>query len=627
VLLLAEQSLDLVRARWARSAELGARRESDGDPILTTDADLSSRRDRIRDALRDDAALAEGVARDLGRGPRIAILADADGVILASRADWREVGRLTRLKLVEGARWCERSRGTNAIGTALAEGRSVGVVGRAHFEARNSELYCYATPIRDAYGDVVAVLDVSGPVEAHDPGVALAVEGAGRRLEQAIIAGEISSSAGAIALIEGLVARSSAPQLLITATGAVRALSVSAARLLGIGGEMASALSCARVFGVGFVELVAGATAQGGARYETARGRFALEVETIAGRGGRPLAALVRFEPSRNTAPTAKSPPSPEPATSTGPFARILGSDPALVRAKVLAARFAATALPVLLLAETGTGKELFARSIHAASARAKGPFVAVNCGALSPSLIASELFGYAPGAFTGASKSGAEGRIQAATGGTLFLDEIAEMPDALQAALLRVLDDGTYQRVGESKDRRADFRLVCATCRDLPAMVEDGRFRVDLFYRIQGASLSIPAIRERSDVVELASLLLASIDDGGGLAIGAEAEDAIREHTWPGNVRELKSAMAHAHALAAGGSVVEREHLPVFRALRTPGREARDAMDGPKTRKDIVLDAVRATLDACGGNVSEAARRLGVGRGTIYRATKTRSG
>ena len=165
----------------------------------------------------------------------------------------------------------------------------------------------------------------------------------------------------------------------------------------------------------------------------------------------------------------------------------------------------------MLLLAETGTGKELFARAIHEASAGAAGPFVAVNCGALSPALLESELFGYAPGAFTGAGRAGSNGLLGAANGGTLFLDELAEMPASLQAALLRALDDGSFRRLGDPRPVRSTFRLVGATCRDLAAMVESGAFRRDLFYRIQGACIRIPPLRARTDGVDLALALIAA--------------------------------------------------------------------------------------------------------------------
>ena len=235
-----------------------------------------------------------------------------------------------------------------------------------------------------------------------------------------------------------------------------------------------------------------------------------------------------------------------------------------------------------------------------------------------------SELFGYAPGAFTGATRTGSEGRIGAAHGGTLFLDEIAEMSDALQAALLRVLDSGVYQRVGESRERRADFRLICATCRDLPALVAEGKFRRDLFYRVQGARLSIPAVRERNDTVWLAEQLIERLEPEGAPPLSESARQLIAEQPWPGNVRELKSALGHALALAAGEPQIEARHFPEPLLTPTVVPSSEPSSTG-QTRQRIVRDAIDATLRACAGNVSEAARRLRVGRGTIYRTIRSK--
>jgi sigma-54 dependent transcriptional regulator, acetoin dehydrogenase operon transcriptional activator AcoR len=304
-------------------------------------------------------------------------------------------------------------------------------------------------------------------------------------------------------------------------------------------------------------------------------------------------------------------------------FAAILGTDPALALAKRTAARFAPTPLPILLLAETGTGKDLFARAIHAASARGKGPFVALNCGALAPGLLESELFGHAPGAFTGAQRSGSQGKLAAANLGTLFLDEVAEMPEALQAALLRVLEDGSYYRVGEAQSRKSDFRLICATCRDLPGLVLQGRFRRDLFFRIQGACVTIPPLRARADRLSLARGLLVQLASGQGIPCPDIAEDAatwIEEHSFPGNVRELKSALAHALVMAESATRIDLSCLPPV-ILREPAAGAHH-----RTRDDILQEAMIAALRDSDGNVSEAARRLGVARSTLYRRLPARS-
>jgi len=613
---------DIVRERWSRVARLGLQREADAYPVGTSDADLIERRERLAHSFRDERDLIEPISGQLAQGSLVSIVADREGVILSARADRHLVDPIARVRLVEGARWDEPTRGTNAVGTALVEGRAVAVVGEAHFEVRNRGIFCYATPVRDAYGDIVAVLDVSGPMRDHDPAIGVAVQAAGVAMERALRAIAYGDQrSGALAAIERLLHRAASPALLIEASGIVRAVNDAARSALPL--PIDRSLTCERVFGVPFREVIAAAARRGGMRFETHTGTWRIEVDPIAGGGGKTLAMIALFEAERPAPLPARAPLAPA-------FDAILGEDGTLIAAKQMAARVAATPLPVLLLAETGTGKELFARAIHDASDRRDGPFVAVNCGALSPGLIASELFGYAPGAFTGAARRGSEGRISAAAGGTLFLDEIAEMPDALQAALLRVLDDGVYQRVGETRERRADFRLVCATCKDLPTMVAEGKFRNDLFYRIHGACITLPALRHRTDAVWLAERLLEQVErghvgrgqfgKGGAPRLSVDAANWIATHDWPGNIRELKSALVHASTFAVDRPAITREHFP---QVLVGGGSSRPPREKPTTRRGIVREAIEATLQSCAGNVSEAARRLGVGRGTIYRTIK----
>ncbi len=628
-------------SRWTRAARLGLRADSDAHPEGTTSADLLDRRGRMDAVFREETPLLAPIAEELSARSMIAIVADHEGVVLLARGGGDFARDAARVRLVEGSRWSEGTRGTNAIGTAVAERQPVAVVGRAHYEERNHGLFCYATPIADAYGDVVAILDVTGALAQHSPAVGLAVQAAGTALERALRLREYAAvTAGGYALIERMLHRAASPALLVEATGEVLAMNGAARAALGVGGD-AGRLTVERVFGTSMDGLRAAALA-GGARFETATARYRLEIEPIFGVGGRVLSLLAYLEPlttpkgkaevtadelvpsapPRRRAERARSgPPSPAPPALHAAFATILGTDAAVIEAKEMAARFAPTSLPILLLAETGTGKELFARAVHAASPRGGGAFVALNCGALAPSLLEGELFGYAPGAFTGAARGGSEGKLGAAHGGTLFLDEIAEMPEALQAALLRVLEDGEYHRLGDSRPRRSDFRLVGATCRDLPGLVASGRFRRDLFYRVQGACVTIPPVRARTDRLALAHGLLAHQAAASRQGCPELADDAvawIMAHDWPGNVRELKSALAHALVMAGDAPAIGRAFFPRVLLADTASDKASDRAGG--TRDEILRAAAAETLRAVGGNFSEAARRLGIARSTLYR-------
>ena len=620
-----------VLERWRRSARLGVRTDADGYPKGTSRSDVRERRGLLDDVFREERALFEPIAMRLAERSLVALVADADGIILVSHgAKNVAASPLLGARLVEGAKWSEDARGTNAIGTAIEEKRSVAVLGGAHFEVRNRGIFCYAKPIVDAYGSLVAVLDVTGPMTLHDGAVGIAVETAGTSLERALRAVAFAQTGrGALAAIERLVERSRGPALLVEATGAVRVANAAARAALGVtaGGGAPGTLTCERVFGCSFAELAVAANSGGsGMRFETATACHRVELDPLFGDGGRPLAVLVHLEAEQRTRASSlaggmasgsvASTPSSRPRPSHPAFDAILAEDDGVIAAKDHATRLAPTDLPVLFLAETGTGKELFARALHEASTRARGPFVALNCGALASGLLESELFGYAPGAFTGALRTGSVGKLGAAHGGTLFLDEIADMPEALQAALLRVLDDGVYHRVGDARPSRADFRLVCATCRDLPALVEAGKFRRDLFYRIHGGSISIPRLRDRSDRLFLARGLL-----GQAAQLGGDGEVWILEHDWPGNVRELKSGLLHAHALA-GDDVIAREHFPRV-LVRSAGARSASPSGLVRSREEILREAVRDAMLACGGNIADAARRLGVARSTVYRALR----
>jgi transcriptional regulator of acetoin/glycerol metabolism len=631
-----EQQQHPVLARWARAARLGIVPDQAAFPAVTSGAELVARQDRLEDTLRDENLLLDQVAGELASRDVVTLLADPDGVVLASRGGGGFHDAATRVRLVEGALWSESARGTNAIGTAAAEGKAVAVVGRAHYETRIADLFCYATPVRDAYGDLVAVLDVTGRMDRHDPTLALAVQTAGVALEHALRARAFGRlRGGGLPVLERLVGRHRSPALIVEASGHVRCANDAARALLQAGVargprlaartlETGGTLTSERIFGVTFRQLATlGLAGRGNPQLDVAGTTFSVDVDPLLGDDGRTLALVVCLEP---VARRTRSPGPGAPGASHPAFASLLGTDPAFLRATALAQRFAATPLSVLLLAETGTGKELFARAIHAASARAQGPFVALNCGAISESLLESELFGHAPGAFTGASRTGSEGKIGAANGGTLFLDEIADMPPAVQTALLRVLEDGTYHRVGDVAPRRSAFRLVCATCRELPALVDQGKFRSDLFYRINGACVTIPPLRERSDRVVLARLLLAQLQPNPGeVELNGDAVLWIEQHGWPGNVRELRSALQHALVLADGGPIA-REHFPevLLSGIGGDGAGAHlRSAPGLRTKGELLHDEYEATIRACDGNVAEAARRLGVARSTLYRALK----
>jgi len=276
--------------------------------------------------------------------------------------------------------------------------------------------------------------------------------------------------------------------------------------------------------------------------------------------------------------------------------------------------KLAATDVPILLLGESGTGKDVLARSLHELSDRADGPFIAINCGAIPENLLESELFGHERGAFTGAVRQSV-GRIEIAQGGTLFLDEIGDLPMSLQVKLLRFLQEHVIERVGGRLPIPVDVRVVSATNQDLTQLIESGRFRLDLFYRLNIVSVTIPPLRDRAgDPVLLARYFLGRFGREAGraqMSLSDAAIAALDAHDWPGNVRELENRVRRA-SIMAGGSAITPEDLGL-RETQTP------ALDLRMARQNAERDVIQQALSQSGGSISKAARILNVQRPTLY--------
>lgn len=634
--------------RWQRAASLGAPADGPDDEAgLVRGAALRARDERF-EAVAQSGEHALGLAaHELSARDFVLLLADPDGVVVRSFGGGAFAQEARRVRLIEGALWNEAARGTNAIGTAIVENRAVHVHGRSHFGRRFHGLCCYAAPVHFPNGEIALVLDATSYAERADAAVGVAIAQAARALED-VLRGHAYAQAGVSVtrLLARTFERLDHPVMLIEAPGRiVRANDAARALMLrGLGSEGLGALGLP----LSYEQLVREVYAPNprGLRVHGPGGTFVVRVDPIEASAGELLGLVLHLERDlgrRSAAPlscrseaddgapisTATASGRRSPGTFFG--GRLFAEDQSVREAATFAERMAPSELPIMLLAETGTGKELFATGIHGRSARARGPFVALNCGSFVSELLASELFGHGPAAFTGADPRGRHGLLHAASGGTLFLDEVAEMPLTMQAALLRVLETGTYLRVGETRPQKTDVRLICATCRDLSALVETGEFRKDLYYRLRGVTVRIPPLRARTDVAALAHHLLAELDQN---RVPARTFDPsfvawLARHPFPGNVRELRSLLSVAIILADDRDVLTLDDLPADLTLDlaggTPAESAdEDAAESGDLRV-VKWKLAKDTLDALSGNVSAAARKLGVARSTLYRMMRER--
>ena len=557
----------------------------------------------------------------------VVVLADRRGMLMHTLGDPHFVDKAERVALTSGASWHEAHRGTNAIGTALAEACAVEVHGGEHFLERNSFLTCAASPILSATGELLGILDISGDYRnghAHTLGL---VSTAARMIENRLLAATCkrnirlhlhSAPEGIGSVAEGIVA--------VSADGWIVGANRVGLVQLGLHAGDVGATLLERVLDVRLDELL------------SHHKRRPQQPQALRTPHGALLFAQVQMDAAAWVTPSQSA-----SAARAAPQQDALGlldtGDTRWRAAADKARRVVGKPIAVLIQGESGVGKEVFARALHASGPRSDAPFVAINCAAIPENLIESELFGHVAGAFTGARKEGYLGRLREAHGGTLFLDEIGDMPLALQTRLLRVLQERSVTPVGASKAVPVDFALVCATHNQLMQAAEQGRFRQDLYYRINGLTVQLPALRERSDFVALLQRLLADLATEQGLSADLEvAPDLLARlaaYPWPGNLRQLANVLRTACAmLAEGEDTLGWDHMPddlvqaLTAAPASPRSEAAagtgaDVLPAALSLQQLSQAAIDQALQAARGNMSQAARQLGISRQTLYRKLK----
>ena len=617
----------IIGASWRRSLAYGITPKQ-------TDADIFSvprtSHEQLR-ALLHECATPEIDFLAQQYSPQGAILlADAQAHIL--RFEGRMTPHLHARTPHIGAGMCcgEATIGTNALGTALVECRSIQVNSGEHFLDGLSHLSCTAVPIHNSRGDLVGAINLAreGPLHNADAlnMLAMAVQNIEARLlckshDDMLVVALQSQSAFLNSPWCGLLA--------IDPLGVIRGANTHSCTLLGLPVSALIDHSSECLLGI-TIEALSGVLMRA-SPYEFHSSHGAIFLKAVQW-PGRPM---VKSASVREKVIAA----SRVAVDSADPWRSLLQtSPPALARQLQAAQRAMGIGVPVLLHGATGTGKEVVAQALHAASARASQPCVAVNCAAIPEGLIEAELFGYRDGAFTGSRKGGSAGRLVRAQGGTLFLDEIGDMPLALQARLLRVLQERRVTPLGGGSEIALDFALICATHRDLERMVREHGFREDLYYRIKGAVVALPALREREDFEQIVQLLLQRL---GALdvSIGAPLMALLRQHAWPGNIRQLEMVLRTALALRQDHEqVLTPEHLSAdFRSelqrgkadphphalassISFPASAAPPPEQTPLNWRLNEQQLIRAALAQQHGNVSAAAKALGMSRATLYR-------
>lgn len=616
----------LVDFSWQRcqAAQVDPNQRSGPEPI--PDQDLYLLRERRRELLEASAPIM-ACARDfLAETGTMMVLADSYSTILSVEGDTPTVGSAETIALMPGVRWSEALCGTNAIGTALAVGEPVQIHSAEHYCAGIKRWTCTAAVVRHPMdGEVVGAVDVSGLSQTYNRQSLALVVTTARRIESRLSMGEMQRRNTLLeySLDHWNRARSQGLALFDRRGNLVKLNEYAHAALVRLAAQGA-AVEAADLRQI--PQLAAGrlqASIDARALPPWLRPEW-LEPLFVAGEHIGTLIVLPGPPPAREARPASGA----EAAVPAGPdFANIVTGDPAMRAAVARARQLARSRVPILLLGETGVGKEEFARGIHEAG---DGPYIALNCGGMARELLASELFGYADGAFTGARKGGMTGKIEAASGGTLFLDEIGEMPLDMQPHLLRVLEQGEIYRLGENTPRKVRFRLVAATHRDLRAEVAAGRFRMDLYYRVAVSTVHIPPLRERRGDIALIArhFLQRLVPDGAPPGFTRAALDVLHAYDWPGNVRELRNAIESA-LLLSDGAPIDVEHLPYELReacnARADDRGPTVAAAGWRVQGRVPSIAegeealIRRAIEASEGNLTRAARHLNIAKSTLY--------
>ncbi|MDR5754369.1 MULTISPECIES: sigma-54-dependent Fis family transcriptional regulator [unclassified Caballeronia] len=608
-------------------------------PPVLTQPELVDRREAASDLIACSRLEMTTLYQQLADPELAVVLVDADGVIVhqVSSVPFGEAVAADGLRV--GALWSEREAGTNGMGTCLAERDCIAVCQHEHFYPRYTSLTCSAAPIFDDRGTIVGVLDVTSRsklLQQHS----LVLVGMSRQMIENRLIDARYRHANMIHFHSRpeFVGTLHAGKLAVSDDGVVLAASRSA--LFQLDFRSPAELCGKRIeeaFNASLEDMIA-RSIRGSFHPVTvysakANSRFFLTAQTPRDAAKSSTRILLSDPVSAASRAKAVRKDARETTGRLDKLSHLEFGDPRMASQIQLAARVIQRKIPIILRGQTGTGKEVFANALHSISPNSGGTFVAVNCASLPENLIESELFGYRAGAFTGAQREGRRGKIVQANGGTLFLDEIGDMPMALQARLLRVLEEHEVTPLGAETTVKVDFQLISASHRNLLELVQTGVFREDLYYRLNGIEINLPPLRERADALALINHILESETEDPP-TLSAEARHVLLNYAWPGNIRQLRHVLQMAIALCDGPEI-RCSHLPADIVNGNAPQRMPAAPIAPQSAPHLADDAdtsalnaiqvreretVLSLLDEHRWNVSNVAKVLGISRNTLYR-------
>ncbi|HCG9645555.1 TPA: sigma-54-dependent Fis family transcriptional regulator [Vibrio parahaemolyticus] len=566
---------------WIRSEQAGLKQRRRPEDIRVTPATLQDRRHQLNFLLETVTQFALPLFNQLfAHSDSRLILTDADGVIIGSWGQPKFREKLTEIALSSGACWQEKVKGTNAIGTAIIEAKPVSVIGDQHFIQHHRFISCSANPIFDHLGHLIGILDITSEQKKHDFSTQVLVQNMVQQVENQLLnlipQGHIRVD---LACEKGLLNSGWQGIIIANEDGQILAHNQVASQLL----------AQQNVIGQSLDDILS---------IQSADHPFVFKTKPLTDKKVKSRSVTASND--------------------------LHYGDSTVEHCWQQANRVIDKDISLLILGETGVGKNEFVKALHKNSQRKTGPLVSVNCGALPKDLVESELFGYVAGAFTGANSKGYQGKIRQAHKGVLFLDEIADLPLEAQSRLLHVLQDKTVLPVGSNQSVQVDTQIIAATHKDLDSLVRDGLFRQDLYYRLNGLIIELPRFEERDDKQQLIENIHRR---------HAESEQQLCPHllslllsySWPGNLRELDSLIKVSALMAQGEETLDLAHVPTHLSKKlSQAQDVKTAAEPTLKLRATVEDKLLKTYQANQGNISKTSRMLGVSRNTIYRKLKS---